>query len=75
LLLQQAAQALLNRYVTWQQSQWVGVACVLQLLLGDQLEYVDHPAQAQIAAVLDDDEVFLDTLACTSGEQAADLLQ
>jgi hypothetical protein len=31
--------------------------------------------QAQIAAILDDDEVFFDALARPAGEQAADLLQ
>jgi len=50
-LLQQAGQALLDRHVARQQGQRVGVARLLQLLFGDQLEHVDHPAQAEVAAV------------------------
>ena len=73
--MQQAAQALLDRHVARQQGQRVGVAGLLDLQLGDQLEHVDHPAEAAVATLLDDDEVFLHALARAAGQQAADLLQ
>ncbi|CAI8923605.1 hypothetical protein EMIT0180MI3_360020 [Priestia megaterium] len=73
--MQQACQALLDGHVTWQQGQRVGVAGLLDFQFGDQFEYVDHSAQAQVAAVEGDDEVFFDALAGAAGDQAADLLQ
>ncbi|MDT4871105.1 hypothetical protein FQZ97_1062160 [compost metagenome] len=48
---------------------------LLDLQLGDQLEHVDHPSQAPVAAVEDDDEIFLESLARAAGDQSADLLQ
>ncbi len=75
LLLQQPRQALLDRHVAGQQGQRVGVAGLLDLLFGDQLEHVDHPAEATILAVLGDDEILLDALPGAAGEQPADLLQ
>lgn len=75
ILLQQAAQALLDRHVAGEQGQRVGIARLLDLQLGDQLEHVYHPAHALIAAIVGDDEVLLDTLARATGQQAADFLQ
>ncbi|MCY1427391.1 hypothetical protein D9M71_432370 [compost metagenome] len=51
------------------------MAGLLDLQLGDQLEHVDHPAQAQVTAIGGDDEVFFDALPRAAGQQAADLLQ
>ncbi|MCY1535777.1 hypothetical protein D9M68_711970 [compost metagenome] len=51
------------------------MARLLDFQFGNQLEYVDHPAEALVAAVEGDDEVFFDTLAGAAGQQAADLLQ
>jgi len=74
-LLQQAGEALLDRYVARQQGEWIGVARLLDFQFGDQFQHVDDPAEAQVAAVESDDEVFFDALAGAAGDQAADLLQ
>ncbi|MCY1443051.1 hypothetical protein D9M71_594480 [compost metagenome] len=66
---------MLDRYVTWQQGQRVGIACLLDLLFGNQLEHINHPAQAQVAAVVGNDEVFFEPLAGAAGQQATDLFQ
>nr|GFD58164.1 hypothetical protein [Tanacetum cinerariifolium] len=36
--------------------------------LGDQLEYIDHSAKPQVAAVQGDDEVFFNALSGTAGQ-------
>lgn len=74
-LLQQAGEALLDRYVARQQGEGIGVARLLDFQFGDQLQHVDHPAEAEVTAVEGDNEVFFDALAGAAGDQAADLLQ
>ena len=61
--------------VAGQQRQWIGMFGRLQLLFGDQAQHVDGLAEAVIAAILGDDELFGEPRPALLRHQAAHLLQ